>query len=77
MILNCIPIGGIVRYKGVRLKVTKAVDKCRGCFFRRCANCPVNEIGVCCHPWRHDNIIFRKVDLLKKINNHSKFKKDK
>lgn len=76
MILMCNPIGAIVRYNGVRLKVTKAVEKCRGCYFRRCSNCPVEKIGVCCHPWRHDNIIFRKVDLRKQENKHVKIKKN-
>lgn len=72
MIIMCKPIGSIVRYNGIRLKVAKAVEKCRGCYFRRYSRCPVEEIGVCCHPWRHDNIIFRKIDLRKQENNHSK-----
>lgn len=75
MIVICNDIGSIVRYKGVRLKVIKAVEKCRGCYFRRCSRCPVEDIGVCCHPWRADNIIFRKVDLRKKENNHAKITK--
>lgn len=68
----CIAQGKIVRYNGVRLQVIKAVDKCRGCYFRRYSCCPTEVIGVCCRPWRYDDVIFRKVDKNRTENHHKR-----
>lgn len=75
MKLKELPIGSIVKYKGLRLRICEAVQQCRGCYFRRYTSCPVDIIGVCCHPWREQDIILRKIDKNKKENNHIKYKK--
>ena len=72
MKIKCVLLGDIVHYKGVRLQVINAVDKCRGCYFRRYSRCPTEVIGVCCRPWRYDDIIFRQVDKNKAENNHKR-----
>lgn len=72
MELKIINIGNIVKYNGVRLLVVKAVEGCRGCYFKRLASCHPEQIGVCCPPWRPEAIIFRKFDNNKKENLHGK-----
>ena len=74
MEIMCYNIGDIVHYKGVRLLVVLAVDRCRGCYFRRYASCPTVQIGACCRPWRRSDVIFRKYDKDKKENNHKRVK---
>lgn len=63
-------IGSIVKYNGLRLLVVKAVEGCRGCYFKRQASCHPEVIGVCCPPWRPEAVIFRKYDISKKENLH-------
>lgn len=77
MELKELPIGSIIKYKGIRLRICEAVQNCRGCYFRKLASCPYNIIGVCCLPWRETNVIFRKIDKNKKENNHVKYKQKK
>lgn len=77
MELKELPLGSIIKYKGIRLRICEAVQNCRGCYFRRYTNCPYDIIGVCCLPWRKDNVIFRKIDKNKKENNHIKYKTKK
>lgn len=77
MELKIIDIDKIVKYKGIRLKVTKAVDKCRGCYFKRQSSCHSEIVGVCCQPWRQQDIIFRKYDTNKKENLHGRSTKNR
>lgn len=77
MEMKCFEIDEIVKYNGVRLKVIKAVQECRGCYFRQRKHCPVTIIGACKKPWRLCDIIFRKYDEHKKENLHSKKKEEK
>lgn len=77
MELKIIEIGKIVKYNGIRLLVVKAIDKCRGCYFKRIKECHSEEVGVCCQPWRAENIIFRKYDENKKENLHGRTKKNR
>ena len=72
MELKEIDIGKIIKYTGIRLIVVKAVQGCRGCFFKSYASCCVEQVGVCCPPWRQDAIIFRKYDINKKENLHGR-----
>lgn len=72
MELKEIDIGKIIKYNGIRLIVVKAVQGCRGCFFKSYASCCVEQVGVCCPPWRQDAIIFRKYDINKKENLHGR-----
>lgn len=72
MELKEIDIGKIIRYNGIRLIVVKAVQGCRGCFFKSYTSCCVERVGVCCPPWRKDAIIFRKYDKNKKENLHGR-----
>lgn len=72
MELKKIDIGKIVKFHGIRLIVTKAVDNCRGCYFKRKPKCYPEEVGVCSVPWRPINIIFRKYDKNKKENLHER-----
>lgn len=72
MKMKILDVGKIVHYCGLRLKVTLAVDGCRGCFFRNRTSCEVDIVGACCEPWRLENIIFRKYDNNKLENYHSK-----
>lgn len=65
-------INKIIKYNGIRLRVEKAVQNCRGCYFKRCIRCPVEIIGVCSNPWREINVIFRKIDKYKKENKHGR-----
>lgn len=68
------PIGKVIKYNGIRLKVIPQVDKCRGCYFRTKKSCHSDEVGACGAPYRNDEIIFRKYDLAKKENFHGKKK---
>lgn len=70
MRLKVIDIGKVVKYKGIRLIVTPAVERCRGCFFKRIAYCHTDVVGACCKPWRNEDVIFRKYDNEKQVNNH-------
>lgn len=72
MELKEIDIGKIIKYNGVRLIVVKAIQGCRGCFFKSHTSCCVEQVGVCCPPWRQDAIIFRKYDKNKKENLHGR-----
>lgn len=72
MELKEIDIGQIIRYNGIRLIVVKAVQGCRGCFFKTNKSCNVEIVGVCCPPWRLKPIIFRKYDNNKKENLHGR-----
>ena len=72
MELKEIDIGKIIKYNGIRLIVVKAVQGCRGCFFKCYVSCCVEQVGVCCPPWRLEAIIFRKYDKNKKENLHGR-----
>lgn len=72
MELKEIDIGKIIKYNGIRLIVVKAVQGCRGCFFKSYESCCVEQVGVCCPPWRLEAIIFRKYDKNKKENLHGR-----
>lgn len=72
MELKILKIGNIVKYNGIRLLVIKAVEGCRGCYFKRLASCHPETIGVCCPPWRPEAVIFRKYDMNKKENLHGR-----
>ena len=72
MELKEIDIGKIIKYNGIRLIVVKAVQGCRGCFFKSVTSCCVEQVGVCCQPWRQDAVIFRKYDKNKKENLHGR-----
>ena len=72
MELKEIDIGQIIRYNGIRLIVVKAVQGCRGCYFKTQKHCNVEVVGVCCPPWRLEPIIFRKYDSNKKENLHGR-----
>lgn len=71
-----INIGKIVKYNGVRLIVVKAVQGCRGCYFKHLESCHVEEVGACSKPWRCENVIFRKYDENKKENLHGRTKQN-
>lgn len=64
--------GSIVKYNGLRLLVVKAVEGCRGCYFKRLASCHPEVIGACRPPWRTEAVIFRKFDNNKKENLHGR-----
>ena len=72
MELKEIDIGKIIKYNGIRLIVVKAVQGCRGCFFKTHKSCNVEDVGVCNPPWRQDAIIFRKYDTNRKENLHGR-----
>lgn len=65
-------IGKIAKYKGIRLIVVLATDRCRGCYFKRMTSCSPEVVGVCCKPWRQQDIIFRKYDTAKEVNQHKR-----
>lgn len=69
-------IGKIIKYNGVRLQVTKAVQNCRGCYFKHQTKCHAEVVGVCSKPWRKENVIFRKYDENKKENLHGRTKQN-
>lgn len=72
MELKKFEIGNIVKYNGIRLQVIKAVEGCRGCYFKRLASCHPEIVGVCSPPWRTEAVIFRKYDKNKKENLHGR-----
>lgn len=72
MELKEIDIGKIIKYNGIRLIVVKAVQGCRGCYFKFQKSCNVEKVGVCNPPWRKDAVIFRKYDNNKKENLHGR-----
>lgn len=72
MELKKFEIDNIVKYNGIRLQVIKAVEGCRGCYFKRSASCHPDIMGVCCPPWRPEAVIFRKYDINKKENLHGR-----
>ena len=67
-------IGKIIKYNGLRLQVVKAVQSCRGCYFKFLEHCHPEKVGACTKPWRQDNVIFRKYDENKKENLHARQK---
>lgn len=69
-------IGKIVKFNGVRLQVVKAVQGCRGCYFKTQEACHSEIVGACCKPWRCQNVIFRKYDENKKENLHGRTKQN-
>lgn len=72
MELKIIDIGKIIKFNGIRLQVVEAVDKCRGCYFKKLESCHPEEVGVCFPPWRPEAIIFRKYDKNRKENLHGR-----
>ena len=72
MIMKVLSIGAIVKFHGIRLQVVKAVDSCRGCYFKHQKICHESIVGACSPPFRDDNVIFRKYDKNKKENLHAK-----
>lgn len=72
MIMKVLTIGAIVKFHGLRLQVVKAVDGCRGCFFKHLKLCHASIVGACSPPFRDDNVIFRKYDKNKKENLHGR-----
>jgi hypothetical protein len=72
MELKQIEVGKIIKFNGIRLIVTKAVQGCRGCYFKAKEKCHAESVGVCSPPWRKVNVIFRKYDENKKENLHSR-----
>lgn len=65
-------IGEIVKYNGIRLQVVKAVQGCRGCYFKTQATCHSEIIGACSKPFRNEDVILRKYDKNKKENLHGR-----
>lgn len=72
MIMKVIDIGTIVKFHGIRLQVVKAVDGCRGCYFKHLKLCHASIVGACSPPFRPDEVIFRKYDVNKKENLHAR-----
>lgn len=72
MIMKVLDIGTIVKFHGIRLQVVKAVDGCRGCYFKHQKLCHASIVGACSPPFRFDEVIFRKYDKNKKENLHGK-----
>lgn len=70
--MKVLTIGKIVKFHGIRLQVVKAVDNCRGCYFKHQKLCHASIVGACSPPFRVDNVIFRKYDKNKKENLHGK-----
>lgn len=77
MIIKIYPIGKIIKYMGIRLQILKAVQDCRGCYFRNKRHCPASLIGACTKPWRDEDIIFRKFDKNRKENLHGRSKNNR
>lgn len=75
MVIKVYDIGKIVKYNGVRLQVVKAVQGCRGCYFKPQKSCQAEIVGACFKPWRSVDVIFRKFDENKKENLHGRRKK--
>ena len=76
MVIKVYDIGKVVKYNGVRLQVVKAVQGCRGCYFKPLKACNSEIVGACCKPWRCENVIFRKYDENKKENLHGRTKQN-
>lgn len=76
MVIKVYDIGKVVKYNGVRLQVVKAVQGCRGCYFKTQETCHSEIVGACCKPWRCVNVIFRKYDENKKENLHGRTKQN-
>lgn len=72
MVIKVYDIGKIVKCNGVRLQVVKAVQGCRGCYFKPLASCHSEIVGACSKPWRCVDVIFRKYDENKKENLHGR-----
>lgn len=72
MEIKVLNIDSVIRFHGIRLKVVKQVQGCRGCYFRRMSHCDVTAVGACCMPYRKEDVIFRKYDENRKENLHSK-----
>lgn len=72
MELKMLNIGTIIKFNGIRLQIVKAVDRCRGCYFKRLVSCHPEEVGVCLPPWREEAIIFRRFDKNRKENLHGR-----
>lgn len=70
MIMKVLPIGTITKFHGLRLQVVKAVDGCRGCYFKHQKFCHASVVGACSPPFRSEEVIFRKYDKNKKENLH-------
>ncbi len=67
-------IGKVLKYNGIRLQVVKAVQSCRGCYFKFQKHCHSEKVGACSKPWRKENVIFRKYDENRKENLHARIK---
>lgn len=67
-------IGKVLKYHGLRLQVVKAVQSCRGCYFKFLNHCHPEIVGACSKPWRKENVIFRKYDQNRKENLHARTK---
>ena len=74
MVIKVYDIGKVVKYNGVRLQVVKAVQGCRGCYFKTQETCHSEIVGGT-KPWRSEDVIFRKYDENKKENLHGRRKK--
>ena len=72
MIMKVLNIGTIVKFHGIRLQVVKAIDGCRGCYFKHQKLCHASIVGACSHHFRPDEVIFRKYDINKKENLHAR-----
>lgn len=72
MIMKVFDIGTIVKFHGIRLQVVKAIDGCRGCYFKHQKLCHASIVGACSPPFRTDEVIFRKYDKNKKENLHGR-----
>ena len=51
-------IGKVLKYHGLRLQGIKAVQSCRGCYFKFLNHCHPEIVGACSKPSRHDIVIF-------------------
>lgn len=74
MLIKVHEIGKVIKYNGIRLQVVKAVQSCRGCYFKFLAHCHPEKVGACSKPWRLENVIFRKYDENRKENLHARQK---
>lgn len=60
MIIKVYDIGKVVKYNGVRLQV-KAVQGCRGCYFKPQEACHSEIVGACCKPYMMWKCNFQKI----------------
>lgn len=72
MKMKILKIGEIIKLFGIRLKVTKAVQGCRGCYFKQKTSCFQEIVGACTRPWRDEEVIFRKFDERRNENLHGR-----